>query len=127
LFIKAVTSLADKREVVAREDIYAKGGMKLVSGGSRLSGHHYDRLVAHKLLKPIEQSLCVAGALDANRLLSLVLEKARLIPSLVQRLDQPELLERLSLSPVGRADRNSIALFGGGRSRGFTVLEVWRR
>ncbi|MEI7430881.1 MAG: HD domain-containing phosphohydrolase, partial [Betaproteobacteria bacterium] len=95
LFIKAVTRLADKREVVAREDIYAKGGMKLVSGGSRLSGHHYDRLVAHKLLKPIEQSLRVAGALDASRLLSLVLEKARLIPSLVQRLEESELLVRL--------------------------------
>ena len=95
LFIKAVTTLADKREVLASEDIYASGGMKLVSRGTRLSGSFYDHLVAHKLLKPIEQSLNVADALNSRKLVSLVHEKAHLVPSLKPLIDQPELLERL--------------------------------
>ncbi|MEI7432181.1 MAG: HD domain-containing phosphohydrolase [Betaproteobacteria bacterium] len=93
--LKAVTRLADKREVLASEDIYSQNGIKLVSGGTRLSGKFYDRLVAHKLLKPIEESLSVEGALDSEKLVSLAHEEARRIPSLAPLLGQPELLERL--------------------------------
>jgi len=45
VFVQAVTKLADTREVVASEDIYARGGMKLIGRGTRLSGELYDRLV----------------------------------------------------------------------------------
>ena len=95
LFVKAVTALADTHEVVASEDIYARGGTKLVSRGTRLSGQFYDRLVAHKLLKPIEQSLSVSDALDASKLVSLMHAEARRVPSLAPLLEQPELLEQL--------------------------------
>ena len=94
-FVRALTALADKREVLAHEDIFAHGGMKLISRGTRLSGGFYDRLIAHKLLKPIEYSLGVADALDAPAIVALAHEKARLIPSLVPLLEQPELLGRL--------------------------------
>ena len=95
VFVKAVTELADTHEVLASEDIYASSGMKLVSRGTRLSGQFYDRLVAHKLLKPIEQSLSVTDALDTTKLVSLMHEEARRVPSLAPLLEQPELLEQL--------------------------------
>lgn len=95
LFVKAVTQLADTQEVVASEDIYARGGIKLVSRDTRLSGQFYDRLVAHKLLKPIEQSVSVGDALDARKLVSLMHEEARRVPSLAPLLEQPELLAQL--------------------------------
>jgi HD-GYP domain-containing protein (c-di-GMP phosphodiesterase class II) len=94
-FLKALSALADKREVLAHEDVFAHGGMKLVSRGTRFSGKFYERLIAHKLLKPIEYSLSVAEALDARAIVALAHEKARLIPSLLPLLAQPELLERL--------------------------------
>jgi HD-GYP domain-containing protein (c-di-GMP phosphodiesterase class II) len=94
-FVRALTALADKREVLAHEDIFAHGGMKLVSRGTRLSGTFYDRLIAHKLLKPIEYSLGVADALDVVTIISLAHDKARLIPSLLPRLEQPDLLGQL--------------------------------
>ena len=59
-FIRALTDLAEEREVVATKDIYTKNGIKLVSRGARLSGRFYERLIAHKLLKPIEESIAVA-------------------------------------------------------------------
>lgn len=95
LFVKAVTELADTHEVVASEDIYASSGMKLVSRGTRLSGQFYDRLVAHKLLKPIEQSLSVSDALNTTQLVALMREEAVRVPSLAPLFDQPELLEQL--------------------------------
>ncbi len=94
-FLKAVTNVAEQREVVASEDIYATSGIKLVSSGTRLTGKFYERLIEHKLLKPIEQSLSMADSLDCARLVSLGYEEARQVPSLAPLLEQPESLERL--------------------------------
>ena len=82
VFIRSVTELADKREVFASEDIFSRGKIKLVSRGVRLTGQFYERLVAHKLLKPIEQSIEIAGAPESSRIVALVLDEARKIPSL---------------------------------------------
>lgn len=94
-FLRAVTQLADKQEVVASEDIFSKTGIKLVSSGTQLSGKFYDHLVAHKLLKPIEQSLSVADAINAAQLFDLTSAEARRVPSLVTMFEQPETLEQL--------------------------------
>lgn len=95
VFIQSVTKVADRREVMACEDIYARGGIKLVARGTRLSGGFYERLIAHKLLKPIEQSIRVSDAPDAPRLLALAHEQASRVPSL-QPLLGTGMLERLN-------------------------------
>ena len=94
-FIKEVTELGGRREIIAGEDIFASSGMKLVSKGSRLSSSFHDRLVAHKLLKPIEQSLSIDKPLDAKEIISLAHASACRVPSLTPLLDNPELLERM--------------------------------
>ncbi|MEI7613679.1 MAG: HD domain-containing phosphohydrolase [Betaproteobacteria bacterium] len=93
--LRAVTQLADKREVVASEDIFSKSGIKLVSSGTQLSGQFYEKLVAHKLLKPVEESLSVTGALSASALVLLAFEEAVRVPALAPLLAQPETLERI--------------------------------
>lgn len=85
-FVKAVTELASKQKVVASENIYARNGIKLVNKGTNLSRRFYDRLVAHKLLKPIEQSLVATEAPDAKTLVTLAHAECRRIPSLVPLL-----------------------------------------
>lgn len=82
VFIRSVTDLAEKREVTASEDIYARSGIKLVSRGTRLSGGFYERLVSHKLLRPIEQTIRIADAPDAAQIISLAHNEAQRIPSL---------------------------------------------
>jgi HD-GYP domain-containing protein (c-di-GMP phosphodiesterase class II) len=94
-FIKEVTDLANKRNIVAGEDIFAINGMKLVSKGSQLSSDFHDRLVVHKLLKPLEQSLSIDNPLDAKTIINLVIEEARHVPALAPLYDSPEFLERL--------------------------------
>lgn len=95
LFIKEVTDLANKSEIVASEDIFSSNGMKLVSKGSQLSSSFHDRLVAHKLLKPLEQSLSIDHPLGVKEIISLTYNEAHRIPSLAPLLDSPELLERM--------------------------------
>jgi HD-GYP domain-containing protein (c-di-GMP phosphodiesterase class II) len=94
VFIKSVTELADKREVVASEDIFSRGRVKLVSRGTRLSGGFYERLIAHKLLKPIEQSVEIADLQGVSRIVALAHDEVRQIPSLQVLLDDG-LIEQL--------------------------------
>ena len=94
-FIRALTDLAEQREVVATKDIYAKSGIKLVSRGARLSGRFYDRLIAHKLLKPIEESIAVARMPDSSHLVAQALAEIARLPALDKALGDafPRFLE----------------------------------
>ncbi len=96
LFIKQVTDLARTRKIVAGEDIYSSSGMKLISQGTRLTSNFHDHLVAHKLRKPIEQSLNIDKPLDAKALIHLAHDEAHRVPSLEPLLANPQLLERIS-------------------------------
>lgn len=93
-FLRALTTVADRRDVVASDDIFARGGIKLVNRGTALSGAFYERLTAHKLLKPIEETVAIADAPDAARIISLAHEAAGQIPSL-QPLLGSTMLSRL--------------------------------
>ena len=94
-FVKALTDTANKREIIASEDIYSSSGMKLVSSGTRLTGAFYDRLVEHKLLKPIEQSLSMKDSVDAARLMSLINAEGDSIAALAPLFRQPESIRHL--------------------------------
>ena len=94
-FVRAVTDLSEESTVLAKEDIFASCNIKLVSRGTRLSGEFYERLVAHKRLKPIEKSIAVESAPNLEELVSLAHAEAQQIPSLKPLLG-PAQVERIS-------------------------------
>lgn len=55
-------------DVRASEDVCAANGMKLLARGARVDGATRDRLLAHKLAKPLEQCLEVADAVSTETL-----------------------------------------------------------
>lgn len=67
-YIKKVTELGDSMEVVAGEDILTRTFHKLVSSGTKIDGTFYERLVQHKLLKPIDRSLVAADGVSNAQL-----------------------------------------------------------
>lgn len=69
-YLKQVTALGDHREVVAAEAIQSRSGIKLVNAGTSINGDLLDRLLHHKLLKPIDLSLTVNDGVDVALLLS---------------------------------------------------------
>ena len=101
-FIKAVTQAADKREVIACENIYTNNGIKLVSAGTKLAGEFYDRLVAHKLLKPIEESLSLDDTLTPEKLIPIAEQMASQIASLAPLLEQSSFAKWLRKSLEGQ-------------------------
>lgn len=69
-YIKKVTDLGDKIDIVAGEDILTRTFHKLISQGTRIDSSFYDRLIKHKLLKPIDRSLISNEAIDSSVLVA---------------------------------------------------------
>jgi HD-GYP domain-containing protein (c-di-GMP phosphodiesterase class II) len=58
-YLNHVVETAGKREVEASEDIIASNGMKLLAKGSRIDPEVQERLLQHKLSKPLEDCVRV--------------------------------------------------------------------
>ena len=64
-FIHHVTETGESRSVSASEHIFSQNGIKLLAKGAPINRGVFDRLVAHKLLRPLEASILVDGVLTA--------------------------------------------------------------
>ncbi|MEW8103523.1 MAG: metal-dependent phosphohydrolase, partial [Candidatus Thiodiazotropha endolucinida] len=68
-YIKLVTGLGDLRQVTAIDDIRSDRGITLVKRGELVDSSKYDRLVGHKLLRPLDFSLTVENRVTAEKLM----------------------------------------------------------
>lgn len=64
-FIRHVTEAGESRSVSASEHIFSQSRIKLLAEGALINRGVFDRLVAHKLLKPLEESILVDNVLTA--------------------------------------------------------------
>lgn len=65
-YLDKVMSLAEEMPVIATEDIYDMRGNKLLAKGSTVNRRLQEKLIVHKLTKPIESSLCIEDGVDAR-------------------------------------------------------------
>lgn len=64
-FIKHLGEINDSNAVVASEDILNQNGIPIVKKGSRLDDNIIDRILQHKLSKPIDNSIEIENTFDA--------------------------------------------------------------
>ncbi|MEJ2460370.1 MAG: HD domain-containing phosphohydrolase [Candidatus Thiodiazotropha sp.] len=95
-YIKQITDLGDTQKVVASEDICNDKGVSLVKKGAQIDSSLYDRLIQHKLLRPLDYSVSIENPItplslitEAKRLLS---EEAELVQAVDSRFIQRDLL-----------------------------------
>ncbi len=69
-YLDNVMTVAEERQVEATEDIYSNTGMKLVAKGYAIHRNMRDRLLEHKLTKPLEDCLAVSDGVTGARCLS---------------------------------------------------------
>lgn len=62
-YLDRLITIADSHPVEANEDVYSNSGIKLVAKGARINRDVQDRLIMHKLRRPLEVSLNVADAI----------------------------------------------------------------
>lgn len=69
-YIKTVTELGDTMELMSSEDIRTRTLHKLVAKGTKIDSTFYDKLIQHKLLKPIDRSLLVTDGITTDKLVA---------------------------------------------------------
>ena len=103
-YLDRVVETAQSQEVAASEDIVAGNGIKLIAKGARIDAGVRDRLLEHKLRKPLEECVQVVGGVSAARLEAAgeaLLEKHPLLRALCateRARSAPASLAALSLS-----------------------------
>jgi hypothetical protein len=99
-----VANTSASHAVEASQDIVAGNGIKLVAKGARIDPAMRERLLQHKLLKPIEDCMQVTGGMTAERIASIaaqLLEQHALLAAVCSSdapLSVPESLAQLQLS-----------------------------
>ena len=63
-YAQAVMKVGTHQEVVAREDVYAANGMKLLQKGARIDNRQWESLGKHKLAKPLDLLLAGSDCVD---------------------------------------------------------------
>ncbi len=85
-YLNKVMDLTDAMEVHANEDIFDARGNKLLAKGARVSRGLQERLIVHKLRKPLESSIVVEGGVCAASLVASaarILEESRPVAAIV--------------------------------------------
>ncbi|UVW28443.1 HD-GYP domain-containing protein [Massilia sp. H6] len=67
-YLSKVLTLSEEVGVNATEDIYDTRGTKLLAKGASVSRQLQERLIVHRLSKPLESCIAVEDAVDGNRL-----------------------------------------------------------
>jgi hypothetical protein len=65
-YLNHVVDLSETTEVEASEDILSGSGMKLLAKGARIDARVKERLLEHKLAKPLETMMRVVGGVDSK-------------------------------------------------------------
>ena len=106
-FLKSVTNLGDVRPVIASQDIHSQTGVKLLNAGMRIDSTLYERLLQHKLITPIEQSLSTESSVTGSSLAEIATqmlkedERLALIQSAHwEGQTLPQILQRVTLNPA---------------------------
>jgi HD-GYP domain-containing protein (c-di-GMP phosphodiesterase class II) len=67
-FLQAVTELGRTRQVVTSQPIFNAQGVKLLEGGATVDQGLYERLVSHRLSRPLDECVEAEPAVDARLL-----------------------------------------------------------
>lgn len=69
-YLKAVTELGDEHALVTTQDISSSTGIKLVNAGTRFNSSLYNKLLQHKLVPTLDQSLAIEDAVSNSSLVA---------------------------------------------------------
>lgn len=67
-FLQHLLKLSTQEEVKVTEDVFSASGVKLIGKGTRINEGLYDRIVTHKLMKPLEGSISVGDPVTPHAL-----------------------------------------------------------
>ncbi|WP_148715567.1 HD-GYP domain-containing protein [Chitinolyticbacter meiyuanensis] len=102
-YLDRVIAASQQRDIEASEDIYSENGIKLLSKGARISSGAQERLILHKLKKPLESCIAVSEGVDADQLVVIGQQVIDAAPGLLPLFSDFGLLPRLREIPLNPA------------------------
>ncbi len=69
-YLDKVMDLAEEKDIAATEDIFNARGMKLIAKGAKISRSVQEKLIMHKLKKPLEACIAVEGGVDIQKIVA---------------------------------------------------------
>lgn len=66
LYLKKIASIGDKEKILAANDIYSVTGIKLIGQNSQINSKVYEKILSHKLAKPIDELLTMENCLTID-------------------------------------------------------------
>lgn len=69
-YLEKVMDLAEEKDIAATEDIFNAKGMKLIAKGAKISRALQEKLILHKLKKPLEACIAVEGGVDVKAIVA---------------------------------------------------------
>ncbi|MFZ5527849.1 MAG: HD-GYP domain-containing protein [Pseudomonadota bacterium] len=116
-YLDHVMTVADSHGVEASEDIIARNGMKLLAKGARIDASVRDRLLEHKLNKPLEECMQVAAGVTGAQLQEVatqLLDDCALLRELYKPKGlRTEALQLLKHMPMGAPMQSLVTVFHG--------------
>lgn len=67
-YINHLRDVSKTHDIATHDDVHAENGHKLIGKNVVINDDLYDKLMQHKLLKPLDTSISVADRLDAQKL-----------------------------------------------------------
>jgi hypothetical protein len=105
-YLERAIDLGERYEVCASEDIYDANGMKLLAKGATLAPGMQERLIRHKLRKPLETSLSVVDGVTIEVVLEVAKQLLDELPPL-QTCAGPASARNASLEATARIGLNN--------------------
>ena len=113
-YLDRVVAVAETAGVEATEDIISGSGLKLLAKGARIDAHTRERLLQHKLRKPLESSLRVVEAAGRrptiDRVAAALIERYPLLGALC-REHAAVLLPLLKQLPLSTSVTSMLSVF----------------
>ncbi|RCS59618.1 HD-GYP domain-containing protein [Parvibium lacunae] len=123
-YTQRLSDASQHTEVIAQEDIYSDRGLKLISAGSRLTPELRERLLLHKLHKPLEKTVQIGTPAVVDRLISaaeqILAERTELLPLIGWRHGSVTSIDLISQIRPNRHTLSALALIE--QSAGFGLL-----
>ncbi|MEO6422212.1 MAG: HD domain-containing phosphohydrolase, partial [Candidatus Nitrotoga sp.] len=105
-YLERVVDLSRNYDVSASEDIYDANGMKLLAKGTKIALGVQEKLIRHKLKKPLEKSVSLADGVTIHKVVEIAKQLLEEIAPLKVLLDSAP-SKIFPIDPISRITLNS--------------------
>lgn len=112
-YLNRVVETSKTRQVEASEDIFSSSGIKLIAKGARISQEVQERIIIHKLKRPLEQCITIENGVKMPLLQDIAEQTYALMPTLQPLLNPSSYMRSLKAIQCNTETSNLLSVQAG--------------